>query len=199
VRASKNIAYVLQQVADADTILYPVWRSGIQHPERLANILSAGIATIVQGGNPSVHDASSFDGGSASLDDILSLVDHLLMRRSTAAGRAFSSASGTSWPRASHVRLIQRATAQVLDLPRLPMDPTGRALSLLKRLCAQIVEVGESMPVVKRGEVVAQGWHDPRFAVARNEEFEIGTRRLLPHAPRADRITSRRACSRRTG
>ena len=63
VRASKNIAYVLQQVADADTILYPVWRSGIQNAERLSNILSAGIATIVQGGNPSVHDASSFDGG----------------------------------------------------------------------------------------------------------------------------------------
>ena len=31
------------------------------------------------------------------------------------------------------------------------------------------------------------GWNDPRFAVARNEEFEIGTRRLLPHSPRADR------------
>jgi len=187
VRASKNIAYVLQQVADADTILYPVWRSGIQHPERLANILSAGIATIVQGGNPSVHDASSFDGGTASLDDILCLVDHLLMRRSTGSGPSIFICLGHQLAAASHVRLIQRATAQVLDLPRLPMDPTGRALSLLKRLCAQVVEVGESLPVVKRGEVVARGWNDPRFAVARNEEFEIGTRRLLPHAPRADR------------
>jgi len=52
VRASKNVAYVLQQIADADTILYPVWRSGIENAERLANVLSAGIATIVQGGNP---------------------------------------------------------------------------------------------------------------------------------------------------
>ena len=32
VRASKNVAYILQQVADADTILYPVWQSGIPHP-----------------------------------------------------------------------------------------------------------------------------------------------------------------------
>ncbi len=86
VRASKNVAYVLQQVADADTILYPVWRSGIAEPERLANVLSAGLATVVQGGNPSVHDTSSFDGGKASLEDLL-------------AGRPSSSASVTSWPR----------------------------------------------------------------------------------------------------
>ena len=81
VRASKNVAYVLQQVADADTILYPVWRSGIAEPERLANVLSAGLATIVQGGNPSVHDAPSFDGSKAGLEDLLSLVDQLLLRQ----------------------------------------------------------------------------------------------------------------------
>ena len=31
VRASKNIAYILQQVADADTILYPVWELSLIH------------------------------------------------------------------------------------------------------------------------------------------------------------------------
>ncbi len=97
VRASKNIAYVLQQVADADTILYPVWRSGIPHPERLANILSAGIATIVQGGNPSVHDASSFDGANASLEDILlAWSTSCCCAARPAADRASSSASDTS-------------------------------------------------------------------------------------------------------
>jgi len=85
VRASKNVAYILQQVADADSILYPVWQSGIDDPERLANVLSAGVATVVQGGNPSVHDAASFDGSNASLNDVLSLVDRLLLRRSAAA------------------------------------------------------------------------------------------------------------------
>jgi hypothetical protein len=187
VRASKNIAYVLQQVADADTILHPVWRSGIQNAERLANILSAGIATIVQGGNPSVHDARSFDGGSATLEDILSLVDHLLMRRSTASGPSIFICLGHQLAAASHIRLIRRATAEILGLARLPMDPTGRALTVLKRLCSRVVEVGESLPVIKRGETVATGWNDVRFAVARNEEFEIGTRRLVPHTPRPDR------------
>lgn len=187
VRASKNTAYVLQQVADADTILYPVWRSGIQDAERLSNILSAGIATIVQGGNPSVHDASSFDGANANLDDILELVDQLLMRRSTGSGPSIFICLGHQLAAASHVRLLQRATRDVLALARLPMDPAGRSLSALQRLCSQIVEVGESLPVLKRGAVVASGWNDPRFAVARNEEFEIGTRRLMPHAPLGDR------------
>jgi len=187
VRASKNIAYILQQVADADTILHPVWRSGIQNPERLANVLSAGIATIVQGGNPSVHDPRSFDGGAAGLDDILSLVDHLLMRRSAGSGPAIMICLGHQLAAASHVRLIQRATRQVLDLARLPVVPSGASLAALQRLCREIIGVGESLTVIKRGEVVARGWHDPRFAVARNEEFEIGTRRLMPHSPRNDR------------
>jgi len=187
VRASKNTAYVLQQVADADTILFPVWRSGIQNAERLSNILSAGIATIVQGGNPSVHDASSFDGANANLDDILELVDQLLMRRSTASGPSIFICLGHQLAAASHIRLLQRATRDVLGLSRLPMDPAGRCLSVLQRLCSHIVEVGESLTVLKRGTVVANGWNDPRFAVARNEEFEIGTRRLMPHAPLGDR------------
>ena len=39
----------------------------------------------------------------------------------------------------------------------------------------------ENLPVIKNGETVASGWHDSRFAVAPNEEFEVGTRRLLPY------------------
>jgi GMP synthase-like glutamine amidotransferase len=184
VRASKNTAYLLQQIADADTILYPVWRSGVEHPERLANVLSAGIATVVQGGNPSVHDPASFDGGSAGLDDLLTLIDQLLMRRSTASGPSIFICLGHQLAAASHVRLLRRATSEVLALARLPMDPGGRALGSLKRLCQRIVEVGVALPVVKAGEIVARGWDDPGFAVAQNEAVEVGTRRLLPYARR---------------
>jgi GMP synthase-like glutamine amidotransferase len=186
VRASKNLAYLLQQIADADTILHPVWRSGIRDAERLASMLSAGIATIVQGGSPSVHEPSSFDGGSASLEDILGLVDRLLLHRSPGSGPVVFICLGHQLAAASHVRLLQAATAALLELPRLPMDADGRALTLLKRACARIVEVGRSLRVVKRGEIVATGWDDRRFAVARNEAFEIGTRRLQPHVPQDD-------------
>jgi len=155
VHASRNIAYVLQQVADADTILHPVWRSGIQHAGRLKNLLSAGIATIVQGGNPSVHDATSFDGSNAGLEDILSLVDHLLLRRSTDQ-------------RSVHLHLSRSPARgrvpRTLDQARDTPDPRSRPPA----------------------DGSARGWDDPRFAVARNEEFEIGTRRLHPHTTRGD-------------
>ena len=74
----------------------------------------------------------------------------------------------------------------MLALTRLPMDPANRALESLQSLCRRIVAIGESLPIVKRGEVVASGWDDPLFAVAPNESVEIGTRRLLPYCWRED-------------
>jgi GMP synthase-like glutamine amidotransferase len=184
VRASKNIAYILQQVADADSILYPVWQSGIVNPQRLANVLSAGIATVVQGGNPSVHDASSFDGSRASLGDILDLTDELLMRRSTGSGPAIFICLGHQLAAASHIRLIKRAVREVGNLEYLPLDPEGLGLGSLRRVCQRITEVGEALPVIKGGQTIAEGWHDTCFAVAPNEAFEVGTRRLLPYQRR---------------
>ena len=74
------------QVADADSILYPVWQSGAENHKRLASVLATGLATVVQGGNPSVRDAASFRGSSASLDDILEPIDELLLNRHSSSG-----------------------------------------------------------------------------------------------------------------
>lgn len=185
VRASKNVAYILQQAADADSILYPVWKSGIPHPARLANVLSAGMATVIEGGNPSAYDPASFDGINASADDILSLVDHLLLRRSAGTGPAIFICLGHQLAAASHIRIIKRAVREVLSAERLALDPGGLALASLKRVCQRIAEVGETMPVIKDGQTLARSWNDARFAVARNEAVEIGTRRLLPYQRRA--------------
>ena len=184
VRASKNIAYILQQVADADTILYPVWDSGIANAGRLASILSAGLATVIQGGNPSVHDASSFDGASASLEDILTLTDELLLHRSSSSGPSIFICLGHQLAAASHIRLLKRAVREVNNLTSLPLDSEGTAITSLQRVCRRIAEVGESLPVVKNGEVLAEGWHDTLFAVAPNEMIEVGTRRLQPYRRR---------------
>ena len=186
VRASKNIAYVLQQVADADTILFPVWQSGIAQPARLAQVLCSGIATIVQGGCPSVHDADSFEGARAGLEELLALVDQLMLHRSCASGPSIFICLGHQLAAAAHVRLLRRAVREVAQIRHLPLDPGGCALEALRRACAHIVEVGESLRVVKHGEVRAVGWSDPAFAVARNEAVEVGTRRLLPYARRRD-------------
>jgi hypothetical protein len=184
VRASKNIAYILQQIADADTILYPVWQSGVQDPRALANVLSTSLATVVQGGNPSVHDASSFDGTRASLEDILGLTDELLTCRSPGSGPAIFICLGHQLAAASHVRLIKRAVREVGNLASLPLDAGGLGLASLQRVCRRIAEVGDSLPVIKAGEKVAGGWHDTSFAVAANEELEVGTRRLMPYRRR---------------
>jgi len=184
VRASKNIAYILQQIADADSILYPVWQSGVANPWRLANVLSAGIATVVQGGNPSVHDPASFDGTNAGLDDILSLTDQLLMRRSTGSGPCIFICLGHQLAAASHIRLIKRAVREVMNLATLPLDTDGFAINSLQRVCRRIAEIGESLEVRKQGETVARGWHDSKFAVAPNETLEVGTRKLLHYRRR---------------
>jgi GMP synthase-like glutamine amidotransferase len=184
VRASKNIAYVLQQVADADSVLYPVWHSGIANPCRLANALSAGIATIVQGGNPSVHDPSSFDGSNANLQDLLALLDQIILRRSTGSCPSIFICLGHQMAAASHIRLIKRAVREIRSLQRLPLDAHGFALASLQRVGQRISDVGEAQAVVKAGETVARGWGDTGFAVARNERVEIGTRRLLPYRRR---------------
>ncbi|MEM8660002.1 MAG: hypothetical protein AAGF35_03860 [Pseudomonadota bacterium] len=185
VRASKNTAYILQQVADADTILYPLWQSGISNPKRLSNILSAGIATVVQGGNPSVYDATSFDGSRAGLDDILGLTDELLLKRSSHSGPSVFICLGHQLAAASHVRLLKRACREVANLDELHLDATGISLATLQRVCAHIAEVGENLPVIKDGKTLATGWHDTQFSVAPNEAQEVGTRRLLPYKRRA--------------
>lgn len=184
VRASKNIAYILQQVADADTILYPVWESGVSNEKRLASTLAAGIATVVQGGNPSVHDPASFDGASASLEDILGLIDELLLHRSPGSGPSIFICLGHQLAAASHIRLIKRAVREVANLARLPLDREGTAMASLQRVCQRIDEVGSALPVIKDGKTLAAGWHDTLFAVAPNEKVEVGTRRLLPYRRR---------------
>jgi hypothetical protein len=181
VRASRNTAYILQQVADADSILYPLWHSGISQPRRLANLLSAGIATIVQGGNPSAYDPSSFDGSNLSLDDMAGLIDELLMQRSSNSGPTLFICLGHQLAAVSHIRLIRRAVREVVELTHLPLDTTGTVIGSLQRVCKRIAEVGDSLRVVKSEESVASGWYDPQFAVAPNEAIEVGTRRLLPY------------------
>ncbi len=186
VRASKNIAYLLQQIADADTILFPVWQSGAHNPRQLAQVMSSGIATVVQGGDPSVHDPSTFDGSAAGLEDILTIVEELLMCRSPSSGPSIFICLGHQLAAAAQIRLIRRAASEVEQLADLPLDQDAQQLHSLKRVCRRIAGVGETLPVIKDGETIAMGWDDPRFAVARNEQFEIGTRKLVPYRRRSN-------------
>jgi GMP synthase-like glutamine amidotransferase len=185
VRASKNLAYILQQVADADTVLYPVWESGIGEAERLANVLAGSMAILFEGGDPSVYDASTFDGTKANLQSLLGLTDQILLRRSAGSAPCIFICLAHQLAAASHIRLIKRAVREVFNIDRLTLDPDRHAVNALQRVCHRIFEVGESLPVVKRGEVLAQSWHDTHFAVAPNEAVEVGTRALMPYRRRS--------------
>lgn len=185
VRASKNFAYVLQQVADADSVLFPVWDSGVANPERLASVLSSSMAVIVEGGDPSVHDPRTFDGTKAGLNDLVRLVDALQLRRSAGSAPGIYVCLAHQLVAASHIRLIKKEVHEVFNLGALPLDPERHALNSLQRVCHRIFDVGESLQVVKKGEIVAGSWHDSHFAVAPNEAVEIGTRSLLPYRKRS--------------
>jgi hypothetical protein len=134
---------------------------------------------VVEGGDPSVRDASTFDGGKCSLDELHCLVEKLLISRSATSALALFICLGHQLAAQGHINLIKRAVQQVLSLESLPRDRDGKMLKALKRVCQEIKKVGSSLKITKRnGIVIAEGWDHPEFAVGPNEHKEVGERRL---------------------
>ena len=183
-RASTNVAYVLQKIADCDSILLPVWSSGVPDLDVLVPLLSSSLAVVFEGGAPSVYDESSFSHAACPRDDLFALVERLLLARPQCHAPTIFICLGHQLAAACLVRLVRRAVDDVLGCAEIPRDRRGDALSTLQSVCARIREMGEKVEVRKGdGIVVAQGWNDPCFAVARNEGPEWGTRVLTPYRP----------------
>ena len=180
VRASLNVAYVLQKIADCDSYLVPMWSAGPLDLDQLVPLISSGLAVVVEGGDPSVRNAASFAGGCA-LADLTSFVERLLLARSPTSATALFVCLGHQLAAQAHISLVRRAVEQVLGTPKLARDPSGRVLRLLAGACARVEEVGRSLEVRKASEVVATGWDHPEFAVGPNEMGEVGARRLQPY------------------
>jgi len=188
VRASVNVAFIAQKVADCDTILYPAWSTGPLDPDLIVPVISSGLAVVVEGGDPSVRDAGSFAGSKTSLDELSLLVEKLLLARSQTSAPAILICLGHQLAAQCHIRLIRKAVNAVLKLESLSSDPDGKALRALKKTCDQIRSVGACFRVAKKnGRVVAESWTDPDFAVGSNESKEIGERHLQHyHCPDLD-------------
>ncbi|GET38957.1 hypothetical protein [Microseira wollei] len=179
VRASLNVAFIAQKIADCDSILFPVWSSGLLDPDLVVPLITSGLAVVVEGGDPSVRDASTFDGGKCSLDDLHCLVEKLLISRSPTSALALFICLGHQLAAQGHINLIKRAVQQVLSLEALPRDRDGKMLKALKRVCQEIEKLGSSLKITKRnGHVIAEGWDHPEFAVGPNEHKEVGDRQL---------------------
>jgi hypothetical protein len=182
VRASKNVAFMAQAIADCDSVLFPVWSTGVLDLDLLVPIASSSMAIVLEGGGASVHDPAQWTYPNCSRDDMFSLVEALLLSRGLSSAPLIMICVSHQLAAECHVRLLRQAVEEVLNSETLEGDKDGHALPFLKDICQKIKSVGEELPIVKRdGEVVAQGWNDANFAVVLNEEKEIGDRYLLPY------------------
>ncbi|MCJ8282214.1 MAG: hypothetical protein MJK14_20850 [Rivularia sp. ALOHA_DT_140] len=182
VRASKNVAFIAQKIADCDSILLPVWHTGILGLNSVIPILSSSMAVILEGGNASVYDASQWTHPNCSREDMLNLVEQILLSRSPQSAPAIMICVSHQLAAEAHIRLLKRAVQQVLDTETLARDIEGEAIISLKSICEKIYTLGEKLKIEKRdGRIVAQGWNDTNFAVVLNEDKEIGDRELLPY------------------
>jgi hypothetical protein len=182
VRASVNVAYIAQKIADCDSIVFPIWSSGSFNPDQLIPILSAGVAIVLEGGDSSVRDPASFQGANCTHQEIVELVEQILLSRSQTSAAALLICLGHQLAAHAHVTLLKKAVVQVLSTESLVADTNGRVVSALQRVCRRIQAVGESMTVKKGdGNVIAVGWNHPEFAVGPNETKEVGNRQLIPY------------------
>ncbi len=179
VRASLNVAYIAQKIADCDSILFPLWSSGLLDPNVMVPLITSGLAVVVEGGDPSARDAATFEGSNCSLEELHRFVEALLLSRSPTSALAMFICIGHQLAAQGHINLIKQAVQQVLSLETLPRDRDGKMLKALKHVCQQIEAVGGSLKIVKKnGQVVAEGWDHPEFAVGPNEQKEVGDRKL---------------------
>lgn len=182
VRASKNVAYIAQKVADMDSVLLPVWSSGVIDPEIVVPAITSGYAVVVEGGDPSTYDPSTWTSPACPREDMFALVEKLLISRSPTSAAAIFICVGHQLAAECHIRLIRKAVKEVLSMTSLERDKDGKALKSLQEVATRIADLGSTLQIKKRdGRRVATGWNDAHFAVTRNESKEVGDRVLLPY------------------
>ena len=180
VRASLNIAYLAQKIADCDSIVFPMWSSGLLDPEAVVPVISSGIAIVMEGGDSSVRDKNTFDEANCSLEDMHAITEKILLSRSPTSAPAIFICLGHQLAAQGHINLIKKAVEQVLELDSLKRDKNDKALHTLKKICQKIEAIGNSLSVTKKnGDSIADNWHHPEFAVGPNEAKEVGHRQLL--------------------
>lgn len=182
IRASKNIAYITQKVADMDSVLLPVWSCGVLDPEIVVPAITSGYAVVVEGGNPSAYDPSTWTSPACSREDMFALVEKLLISRSRGSAPVIFICGAHQYAAECHIRLIRKAVKQVLSTTSLERDKDKRALKSLQAVAERIEAMGKTLKVKKHnGHLVASNWNDDQFVVTRNESDEFGARILLPY------------------
>ena len=182
VRASSNIAHLCRVIADCDSVLFPLWQTGGLNQEMLGHVLESSLAVVVEGGYPTAKDASSFDHQAIGLEGLHEVVESLLLARCHKSAPHIYICIGHQLVAQSHVNLLKKAVVDVrLKLASI-LDAESYQYQSLMEICAEIESVGVDLKVVKDGRVIANGWNDPLFAVALNEQPEVGHCELQHYA-----------------
>lgn len=116
VRASINVAYLAQKIADCDSILFPFWSSGLFDLNKLIPLLTSGIAIVMEGGDPSVRDPGSFAGSNCSHADMVKLTEKIILGRTPNSAPAIFVCLGHQLAAQAHISLIRQAVDAVLNL-----------------------------------------------------------------------------------
>jgi hypothetical protein len=182
-RASKNVAYLLQRIADCDSVLLPVWKTGLLDLDAVVALSSTSLAVVFEGGAPSVHEEASFSHPACPRADLFALVESLLLARGPRSAPVLFICLGHQLAARALVHLVRRALDEIQTTRSLGRDRRGEVLAWLQEVAARIRALGEGLMVRKADGRGVAGWTGEEFAVTRNEEGELGTRVLRPYRP----------------
>ena len=173
VKASINIAYLSQYIADCDSILIPLWEAGPLNNELLIELIKNCIMCFVEGGYPTLKDSKSFDDTSIKLEDLQEVAQEIILSRDSNSSPAIFICLGHQLAAQAHIEIIKRATDDTLSFLINSKD-SNYYLDNLRKKCKEIISVGESLCVYRNEKIVAKGWNDSCFAVALNLKPEVG-------------------------
>ena len=174
VRASTNIAWLAQRIADCDSIVFPLWKSGLMGKDKLKHALTSSLMIVFEGGHPTVRDSSSFDNSKCSHSELLSLCEELILSRNLRSAPSLFICLGHQLAAQAHIELIKKAVCDILKYADAILYDSPNSREALKQVCNRITFVGKNLRVVKQNKTVASGWDDLEFAVAINEVPEAG-------------------------
>ena len=174
IRASSNIAYLAQFIADCDSILIPLWCSDKLDQSLLIDLLNGCLAYFIEGGYPSVKDRDTFSNLNFGLDELQLLTEKMLLSRGLKTAPAIFICLGHQLAAQGHIRLIKKATNEILENITPEIFSTNAYYNNLQETCHRIVKTAQNLRVFKDNKLVAKGWDDKLFAVALNEVPEVG-------------------------
>ena len=174
VRASSNIAYLAQLIADCDSILIPLWSADKLDHSLLIDLLNSCLAYFIEGGYPSVKDSETFSHLNFGLRELQSLTEKILTSRELKTAPGIFICLGHQLAAQAHIRLIKKATKEILENLNPEIFSSDSHYQNLVEKSKLIVSIGENLSVYKDQKIVAKGWNDPLFAVALNEVPEVG-------------------------